>query len=286
MLAATAKSYEDLRFPLLCTPKLDGIRCVKVFGNALSRSFKPIPNDYIRSSIERCLPDGVDGELMTPGDYNDTQSAVMSRDGTPDFYFAIFDRYIPRVDYWDRVQLLDELPRLPWMQLVLPTLCDDLPAFQAFEAQCLEQGYEGVMGRSARGPYKFGRSSLSEHWLVKWKRFHDSEAVVLGYREGRTNLNPQVPNAFGYAKRPGGGALVVPRGTFGGFDVRDVHTGVEFHVGSGFADALRAEIWKDPASYVGRVVKYRCQLAGAKDRPRFPRFVGFRHVDDVGAAGS
>jgi hypothetical protein len=60
MLAGKLSSIESAKFPALCTTKLDGIRCLKLDGKCLSRTFKPIPNRYIRTWIEQNLPDGVD----------------------------------------------------------------------------------------------------------------------------------------------------------------------------------------------------------------------------------
>ena len=64
MLASKCENPHLLPFPVLATPKLDGIRCLKLGGKALTRSFKPISNRFAREWIEANLPDGVDGELM------------------------------------------------------------------------------------------------------------------------------------------------------------------------------------------------------------------------------
>ena len=42
MLAGKCERPDALNFPVLATPKLDGIRCLKIGGRALTRSFKPI----------------------------------------------------------------------------------------------------------------------------------------------------------------------------------------------------------------------------------------------------
>ena len=71
MLAATYKNDEQLEFPLLATPKVDGVRALIVNGKLVSRSFKPIPNDKIRSVLEDMLPEGADGELSCGRHYFD-----------------------------------------------------------------------------------------------------------------------------------------------------------------------------------------------------------------------
>lgn len=280
MLAATAKTERDLRFPLACTPKLDGIRCLITPDGPRTRAFKPVPNRYVNELLAE-VPVGYDGELMLNvhgADFNDVQSAVMRRDGEPNVVFYAFDDFAHPGGYWDRAYSLE--PR-GIAQPLLPAAIHDLAEFLEYERACLEAGYEGVIGRDATGPYRPGRSTLSEHWMVKWKRHEDGEAIVLGFEESVENCNPQVPNAFGLMRRPGGSALKFPKGVLGSLAVQDLATGVEFGVGSGFDDELRAEIWNDKAAYVGRVVKYRCQSRTRDGRPRFPRFLGFRAPEDL-----
>jgi hypothetical protein len=85
MLAGKCEQPEELRFPVLATPKLDGIRCLKIGGKALTRSFKPVSNRFIREWIEANLPDGVDGELVVPGTtFSETSGHVGRESGEPD----------------------------------------------------------------------------------------------------------------------------------------------------------------------------------------------------------
>jgi DNA ligase-1 len=68
---------ENLKYPVLVSPKLDGIRCLIVDGKALSRSFKPIPNLFIQSLLSKQEFNGLDGELVLEGKtFNETQSIV------------------------------------------------------------------------------------------------------------------------------------------------------------------------------------------------------------------
>ena len=110
MLASKCERPDLLPFPVLATPKLDGIRCLKIGGKALSRSFKPISNRFAREWIEANLPDGVDGELMLRGGtFSETASAIGGRDGQPDFVFVVFDfvRVSPDWPYEARLRCLD-----------------------------------------------------------------------------------------------------------------------------------------------------------------------------------
>jgi DNA ligase-1 len=185
--------------------------------------------------------------------------------------------------YRERVEQLRHLPDVPWLTALMPTRADTLAEFLRYEEERLSEGYEGVMVRSPFGPYKCGRSTLHEGYLLKYKRYQDSEAVVLGFEEGNTNENPIVPNAFGYAKRPGGSEGLVPNGTLGRMRLRDIKTGVEFSCGTGkgLTHNLRMHIWTNQEQYIGRLARYTYQACGSKDRPRFPVFQGFRDPEDV-----
>ncbi len=92
MLAGKCERPDALRFPILATPKLDEIRCLKIGGRAVTRSFKPISNGFVRAWIEANLPNGVDGELMLRGGtFNPTTSAIGAHGGEADFVFHVFD---------------------------------------------------------------------------------------------------------------------------------------------------------------------------------------------------
>ena len=69
MLAASLKNINQLDYTkgYLATPKIDGIRALMIDGHLVSRTFKPIRNNYIRTMLEAVLPDGADGEIVCPG---------------------------------------------------------------------------------------------------------------------------------------------------------------------------------------------------------------------------
>ncbi len=287
MLADKCGRPELLPFPMLATPKLDGIRCLKVGGRALTRSFKPVSNRFVRGWIEANLPDGVDGELvLRGGTFSETTSAIGSRDGEPDFVFHVFDMVVEGLlqPYAHRMANLGYWKITSGRVVkVLPVEIRDAAALAAYEEQCLAAGYEGVMVRTPDSPYKCGRSTEREAWLLKIKRFEDAEAVVLGTYEGMSNQNEAGVDAFGRTKRGMAQAGMVGRGELGGFVVRHAESGVEFRLGynhvAGGVD--RATLWHRRETLVGKLVRFKHQPSGAKDAPRFPKFVGFREAWDL-----
>ncbi|MEO6228303.1 MAG: DNA ligase [Thermomonas sp.] len=101
-------------------------------------------------------------------------------------------------------------------------------------------GGEGLMLHHAFAHYRAGRTAQ----LLKYKRWNDAEARVVGYRPGKGKYDGMV------------GALLV----------QDAH-GRRFALGSGLRDADRA---RPPA--LGSRVTFRYNGLTAKGTPRFARF--------------
>lgn len=284
MLAVNV-DLNKVKYPVLVTPKLDGIRCLKVDGQCITRTFKPIPNHYIREFIEEALPDGVDGEIIC-GNFQESSSAVMGREGEPNFVYYIFDYVKDDINkpYSERMGDLAELwghhAGKPMFNFLLPERVFNDHDLHIYEQKYLMEGYEGVMIRSYDGPYKCGRSTVREGYLLKLKQFEDAEAKIIGFEELMHNDNEATKDAFGRTKRASCKENLKPTGTLGAFIVKDVETGIEFKVGTGFDAVQRKIFWDNQYDYVGKLVKYKHQPSGKKDAPRFPVFIGFRHEED------
>lgn len=283
-------SESDLFFPVQATPKLDGIRGVMVGGKLLSRSFKPIPNKNAREKLELILPDGMDGELISGGNFQDCTTGIMTQDSKSTVKFYVFDYvkdsllkpYKDRVS--DYIQWWEANPDV-WdhVDILLPSMIYSRDRLAEYETKCLAEGHEGVMLRDPNGHYKCGRSTIREALLYKFKQFLDSEAIIEGFKEQESNANPKKTNELGLSKRSSHKAGMVPAGTLGTLLVRDCKTGVDFGIGTGdgLTKALRQEIWDNRDKYLGKMIKYKYQPHGVKDKPRCPSFQGFRHEDDL-----
>jgi DNA ligase-1 len=299
MLSGKAPAdLEQLRYPLLASPKLDGIRCIIVNGKAMSRSLKPIPNEHIQAMLADC-PDGLDGELMTEGGYNAVQSAVMSKDGEPEFRFCVFDTIGWEADdagFNDRLESLrcwldnEHLAgNQKHVQLVPHVMIHTSEELRCLEIDYLNAGFEGVMVRDPAGPYKFGRSTTKQGWLLKIKQFADEEAVVIDCIEQMHNGNELEQDELGHAKRSHKKDGKVPAGTLGALICR-TEDGAEFGIGTGFDAAQRLELWQCHISggnwpVVGQLVKFKHlpDPGGRKpgQAPRHPVFLGFRSKEDL-----
>lgn len=278
------------RFPVLASPKLDGIRALVVNGELVTRNFLRVPNDEIYMRYARPELHGLDGELIcgpaTAIDcYRRTSSAVMSK-SSPDsasVMFRVFDDFTRPSDPFkvrmDSVENRVDMLYRSDISFVAHVMISSHEQLDEYEAECLAAGYEGVMLRDPAGPYKYGRSTEREGWLLKMKRFEDAEARVVGLEELQHNHNEKERDALGRVKRSTSKALLVASGTLGALVVEGVngpYAGVRFNIGTGFDQRQRDELWAAGASVIGRTVTYRYFPSGSKDRPRFPVFVGFR----------
>ena len=285
MLAAPIKELLTLRFPKLVSPKLDGVRCLVLDGVAYSRNLKPIRNEHVQRSLAR-LPHGTDGELVVgppvgPDVFNRTQSGVMSFDGEPDFKFYVFDMANTAEPIFERrlatVAQFVRAFNMPFAEDLPHQAVYTVAELLAYEQACLSEGYEGVMLRDPAGPYKHGRSTEREGWLLKLKRFHDAEAKVVGIEEAEENLNEAFRDELGRLKRRATKDAVAGKAMLGTILGRDLKTGKRLRIAPGtLTHAKRYEYWAHPEQILGRIITYRFFEYGAKDLPRFPRFYGFR----------
>ncbi len=280
---------EKLVFPCIASPKLDGVRCLIIDGVAMSRSLKPIPNTYVQQCLKG-LPDGFDGELIVgdPTDklcYNKTVSAVMSHDKA-DFAFALytFDLWCDPHDYVSRDAILfDEFINVEHANATHHEhkFLANMEELLAYEEEKLDEGYEGLILRKPDAPYKFGRSTVKEGYLLKVKRFSDGEAMILGFEEQMFNNNPAEQDNLGHTKRATCQANLIGKNTLGALVVKDIKTGVEFNIGTGMDDYLRQDIWNNRPEWLAKIIKYKHFSVGAVDKPRHPVYLGVRNTSDL-----
>jgi DNA ligase 1 len=279
-------NLDTIEYPVLVYPKLDGIRCIIKDCVPLSRTLKEIPNRFIRETLAGLPITGADGELIVgdptdPDIYRKTNSAVMSRDGEPDFTYYIFDIWNSELPLYERINKLKEkrsLYLLPRIEVLFGNLADDKDEVLYWESQYLNAGYEGVILRNPKSLYKFGRCTMKENNSFKLKRFADDEAIIIGFEEEMHNGNDAEVNELGRTKRSTAKDGLTGKGTLGAL-ICTTSDGVEFKIGSGFNQGDRQAIWNDRQTLLGSVVKYKHFPIGVKDKPRFPIFLGFRNME-------
>lgn len=274
MLAASEiPSMSKLKWPKLGSPKLDGIRCY-IGQNIYSRHKKPIPNRYVIERMRGLVGKvQLDGELMLPGDFNAVQSAIMSEHGTPMFEYHVFDTmHAPSLSamvrtrvYTDLVQRLNE-EGFDFIKAVPQVMLMNAEQAETYMQQCVAEGYEGVILKDPSAPYKFGRSTLKQEIMLKYKYFHDTEGVIVGFTELMHNLDTST-------KRKDN---MVPGNTLGAFIVE--WNGVRFEVGGGkgLTAAMRKRYWNMQPLLLGKNLTFKYQELSANGVPRFPTYKAIR----------
>ena len=131
-------------------------------------------------------------------------------------------------------------------------------------------------------PYRFFQIAWYELGGRRTKTFADplkakayaQQAHVSLLNQGRIeNVTPQDIQMFRDAE-----AITASFGVSLPFAVRE-WTDARKLLGPGMLTA--SAIWARQASAIGRVVKFRHQPSGAKEAPRFPKFLGFRERWDM-----
>ena len=284
---AVAADFTRIKYPVYASPKLDGIRCSIVDGKALTRTLKPIPNKRIYEKLSLLALSGLDGELIVGSAtsstcYAESSSNVMAFDKVPDFTFWAFDIHDVANPFSERLGMLrDRAGDDICIKVLDHVLLANEAAMIAYEEKCVRQGYEGIMLRSPAAPYKCGRSTVNEGFLLKVKRFEDSEAEIIGFEEEMANGNESAINELGRTSRSTAKAGLYGKGSLGSFLVRDVHTGIEFSIGTGINAAQRQFFWSNQTDYIGSLIKYKYFPVGVKVKPRHPVYLGMRDKMDM-----
>lgn len=297
------EDFEQLRYPLMLSPKLDGIRCTVRKGEPRTRANEKIPNRYIRAMLSG-LP-GVDGEIVIGSPcardengrslvFQNTNGPVRAFGGEPQFRLYVFDHAgKPSLPFVERLisarRICQKHPN--FLFYVQHHWVHDLEHLLRLERMYTKMGYEGVMLRDPYGPYKQGRATLREGWLTKVKRFKDAEAVVVGMEPLQRNKNEATKSKLGLTKRSSKKAGQVVDPTRMGKLVCEWHPGslphkkyqgVQFKIGSGFDDADRLRIMKRWPKMKGKIIKFKYQEVIAKTgKPRLPIYLGERMKEDV-----
>lgn len=294
-LLAAQTEGEDLNrlaYPMLVSPKLDGIRVLLTPSGPRTRSLKKVPNKYINSILSDPRLWWLDGEIVVgdpkaPNVFNTTTSGVMSKGGTPDFTYIVFDHFqgsnLPfhtrlehaRTAVEDYKSLADSNNNLCRVEFLEHIVVKDSIELDHWGERFVIEGYEGLMARNPYGPYKFGRSTFKEQTLLKFKNYLDEEADIVGFEPLLRNNNPAEFDALGLQVRSSHKANKIPDSLLGKLIVENAKWGI-FKVGSGFDVPTRIEIWENQHKYIGKRITYKYQFHGTLEKPRQAIFKGFR----------
>lgn len=283
----------DKHWPMLISPKLDGIRFFVEDGVVLSNARIPLRSAFVQRMYGRAEFNNKDGELICglpygPGVYDRTFSAVMTTDCETPVSAYVFDSmeegtYITRhkeiidwytslgEEYDNLVRLVEQETVRSWTQALY------------WEKVFLAKGYEGAMLRHPRKEYKYNRSTLIGGELIKLKRFSTAEAIIVDYEELFHNGNEAFTDARGLTKRTVHQENLIPGNMLGAILAKDIASGVDMRVGGGegMDFSLRKWIWQNRELCRGRIFRYKFLGYGEKYRPRHPQWNGWRDIADL-----
>lgn len=289
MLAA-AYNPDKAKWPLWASVKIDGLRCIIRDGVALSRSLKPLPNEFLQAWVREHATalEGLDGELVVddptaPDVFRVSSGALRRKSGEPDFQFLAFDMWNMRFDAYRKryTELLSRATRVERVQAVESTPLGDAEALKTYLEHSLAAGWEGVMLRDPNTQYKLGRATVTKQELLKVKTFVDDEFEIVGVQEEMHNENEAVTNALGHTERSSHKENKTGKGTLGALVCR-MTDGTEFKVGTGFDQKTREALWTIRDTLPGKLAKIKYFPEGSKERPRFPVYLGLRAPFDMG----
>jgi len=296
-LLAGKATRENTKCPVAVSPKIDGIRCCIPEGIPLTRSLKQVPNHHVREVLSNPLFKGMDGELIGSAAtgseaFVKTTSAIMSHEGTPNFSYLVFDLIKYDSTPWlDRNYELCEWfdkhgSKFPFLLKVPIFICSSWDEIVACDEAFREEKWEGTMIRKLDSPYKFGRSTDAEGYLMKLKPYQDSEGRIVGFEELMINNNPALVNELGRTFRSSSARNKVGANTLGTLILEDLYTGLPIRIGTGqgLTKELRKHIWENKSSYLGKIVQYYF-MPPTDLLPRHPVMLRFRDERDTEFSG-
>lgn len=229
--------------------KLDGQRCLWDGTTLWSRTGNVI---HAPKKLIAHLPTTIalDGELFL-GREKFQELMTITRCKVPNeadwdkVRYMIFDAPLVNAPFAGRLKEIEnKLVGCEWASILTQERCRDRAHVDAELDRISSLGGEGVMLRHPTNLYKDERSDD----LLKYKKFHDAEACVIGKTDGTGRNQGRM------------GALVCKN-----------DKGITFKVGTGFPDSMR-----DNPPPLGTKITYKYQEETRDGKPRFPSFLRFR----------
>lgn len=258
------KRGKDIKFPCFVQPKVDGCRALYFNKKFWSRNGNVFPGlDHIASALIH-VPEEVilDGELYCDPNVINFQTLVgllKKSKYSPQEHvvvqhieYLVYDT-VSGEDFFIRHSKLEKLG-LSKPCVILPTeVCKSPSDVNSMLKNALEQGWEGIMLRNAKGTYK---TKVRSKDLQKLKPFKTDEFEIIGYEQGTGSDT---------------GCIVfkckTPQGKL--FNVRPQGT-VEY----------RSNLFKKGESLVGKQLTVRYQnLIDESGIPRFPVGLAIRDYE-------
>lgn len=309
MLAPNEKvDLNNIKYPLLASYKLDGIRCLFIKGEMLSRSLKLIQNKQLREKMKPLADYSrkygliLDGEIYSPElTFQEITRFVMTQDfkdkksikkhgrilTIPEHLkFYCFDcvkeddfnqPFVERLLYHitsnknDLRYKFDEI-----INIINQDYLYSIEEVNSYFDQALVNGYEGLILKDPAGRYKCGRGTIKEGLIYKVKPFVTFDAEVLDViqaTEVDSNAEKKI-NELGRSvtSKKKDDRILIEKAS--AFEVE--YEGLSLKVVIAMTDEEKEEVWVNREQYKGKIIEYKGMLVGSKDVPRHPVMIRFR----------
>jgi len=294
MLAPNEKvDLSAVKFPLLASTKLDGIRCIFYKGQILSRSLKQIQCQQLRERLEPIRQFSelnqviFDGEIYSPKlTFQQITHFTMTRDlgdeELPEHLrFYCFDM----LDGFDRpFELRNDVMEGTiglYNHIAYPVEQREVNSAKEVEIyfeEVLSQGYEGLILRDPKSFYKFGRGTIREAIIFKVKPFVTFDAKITGVVQS-TEVNDDAEKKTNELGRSVTSKKIGERHTIEKASAFWVdYEGKPLKVVLAMTDPEKVAVWANRASLIGKTIEYKGMKIGMKDGgvPRHPVYLRMR----------
>lgn len=294
---------EDVKYPQLASYKLDGIRCLFINGNMVSRQSKYFRNPELTKRFQPLIDFSREHHIILDGElYDETATfqeigSCTSKEGQelPDtlFYYA-FDmlEYDADANAWKTdVGALERIERLkgckenyfndyPFFGVLVQSMVYEPEQVNLMFESARMAELEGLILKHPDSMYKFGRVTTKSGDGYKLKEWRTEDAIVKDIVQA-TKVDPNAEkkmDVFGYSKTSRKKADRIPIEKAAGFIVE--YNGNDFTVSLAGTDKFKKEVWKNKSKYIGHYIEYKFQPDGVKNVPRFPVFLRMRPDKD------
>lgn len=290
---------DTITYPILASFKLDGIRCIFMSGQMLSRSFKPIPNKQMQEKFQNLKDYSkehdviLDGELYGEGmSFQEITHFVMTQDlddsknikkvghtetipNKLKFHcFDVVEHNHFEIPFETRLQEVDEMCYFGNVEVVEQEAMHSKEDVLKYFEEALDSGYEGLILKAYNGHYKHGRATVNEGLMYKVKPYRTFDGKILFIEERQLNTSESYINELGKKQKHNNKDAMIPTGIAGSFIVE--YEGVQQRVNLTGEESFRKDVWTNRDKYIGKWIEYKGMLIGSKDRVRHPVFLRFR----------
>jgi DNA ligase 1 len=274
MLAHKYLDYKDnVTFPMLVSPKIDGCRMIAKADGLWTRNGKPYNSCPHITTILKPIFDKhpnwvIDGEIYSHDVPFEKVVSLVKRtkpdeqdliDSEKLIQYWIFDGIVDdkTLGFEERFKLLkDEIAKLIGKSKSIKFVdAKEIKSAEELESshdKFVADGFEGAMIRIIGSPYENKRSKN----LLKYKKFLDEEFEIVSIDEGRGS-----------------------RSGMAGMITLKMKNGKTFGAGIRGGEEYYKELLKDKKKYIGKLATIRYQNLSEEGIPRFPIAVNIAPID-------